>query len=241
MDKRSLSTKIKSILILVTILALPGFLYILMEEKGVNNYKALPIYGEKNLSGTFTSRMGKEIPDTTFHTIDSFVLTNQLNEMVTFPQADSSITIVNFFHTRCESFCDHLISEMNRVAHKVKTQNSIRLMSISVDTLYDTPSVLKNYSESFGLDSLKWDFLGVGPSDVFRIANEGFLLNAVQDPEDSTKFIHSSSIVLVDSRKRIRGYYDVNVKKEVDRLIDEIKVLLIEESRLKIPKNPLRN
>lgn len=240
MEKRSFSSKIKSILILVTILALPGFLYILLEEKGVNNYKALPIYGEKTLSGTFTSRMGKEIPDTTYHLVDSFSLLNQANELIHYPLSDSTISIVHFFYTGCESFCDNMYVEMSRVANKVINQKTIRLLSISVDTLRDTPEVLKEFSQPYGIDTLKWDFLGKGPSDVFQIAKEEFLLDAVQDPSDSTKFIHSSSLVLVDSRRRIRGYYDTNQKKEVDRLIDEIKVLLIEESRLKIPKNPLR-
>ena len=55
------------ILILVTILAVPGFLYYLLQAKGKNRYKPLPVYGPKEVAATFTTKRRKKIPDTIFH------------------------------------------------------------------------------------------------------------------------------------------------------------------------------
>src|SRR3546814_6900814 len=82
---------IKKIIILAAILILPGFLYFLLERKGENRYQNLPIYGEKILTGTFTSRMGKQVPDTLFHQIESFSLTDQQGTPVSVLVNDTTI------------------------------------------------------------------------------------------------------------------------------------------------------
>lgn len=222
---------IKKIMILAVILILPGFLYFLLERKGENRYKNLPIYGEKLLTGTFSSRMGKQVPDTLFHQIKPFTLTNQRDELTPVLGNDTTITVVNFFYTRCITFCKHMNDEMNRVAERFSGNGMVNFYTITIDTAYDTPEVLRIYAETYQPSTKKWHFLTAGAEDVYDIARNGFLVDAVQDTTRDAHFIHSSSLILVDSKRRIRGYYDVNTKKEVDRLIDEIKLLLVQEIR----------
>ena len=226
---------LKKILILAVILILPGFLYYLLEKKGENRYKSLPIYGEKTLTGTFTNRMGKRIPDTLFHQVPPFTLTNQSGQVVEALASDTGITVVNFFYSRCETFCKHMNDELDKVATHFARNNLVRFYSLTVDTAYDNPGVLRDYAREYDLQHKNWEFLTRGKDDVYRIAREGFLVDALQDTSRSVGFIHSSSLILVDSKRQIRGYYDVNQRKEVDRLVDEIKLLLVEEIREKSP------
>lgn len=254
MSEEKNSTRIFKILILAAILILPGFLYYLLEKEGKNSYKPLPVFGEKSLTGTFTSKMGEKVPDTAYHLVPISVLTNQSGEAVEFPMQDTSISVVNFFYTRCESFCQHMNDEMDRVATRFINNPKVRFYTLTVDTLYDTPAVLAAYSGAYQPSGKKWEWLtngaavggsvtvggesglpGGGSGDVLAIARNGYLVDALQDTTREAAFIHSSSLILVDSRRRIRGYYDVNHKKEVDRLIDEIKLLLVEEVRLNSP------
>lgn len=221
----------RKVLILAVVLLLPGFLYYLLERTGENRYRPLPIYGEKTLTGTFTSRMGKQVPDTAYHLAGPFTLTNQLGEAVTVPKGDTSIAVVNFFYTRCETFCTHMNNEMNRVAERFATNKMVNLYTVSVDTAFDKPEVIKAYSDAYKPHEKQWHFLTAGPDDPLMISRDYFLVDAVQDTTTTNRFIHSSSLILLDSHRRIRGYYDVNHKKEVDRLIDEIKLLLVEEIR----------
>ncbi len=42
-------------------------------------------------------------------------------------------------------------------------------------------------------------------------------------------FIHTENMILVDSKSRIRGYYDGTSNTDMERLEDEIRILLLEE------------
>src|SRR5690606_37392755 len=136
----------KKILILAGILILPGFLYYLLEQKGENRYAKLPIYGEKTLTGTFTNRMGEQIPDTLFHQIPPFTLTNQQGDPVQVLATDTCLSVVNFFYTRCPAACKHINDEMDRVAARFAANDLVRFYSLSIDTAFDSPEVLKAYA-----------------------------------------------------------------------------------------------
>jgi protein SCO1 len=74
---------LKKILILVIVLAVPGFLYYLLTAEGKNRYKPLPIFGPKRLAGTYHHVKGRNIPDTLYHTLPDFSLTDQNGDPVT--------------------------------------------------------------------------------------------------------------------------------------------------------------
>ena len=83
MNASSNQRKISTILILAAILVMPGFLYYLLQDQGKNRYRPLPIFGPKVVASTFHSVRGKQIPDTIYHVVDDFVLTNQKGDTVT--------------------------------------------------------------------------------------------------------------------------------------------------------------
>src|ERR1700743_603019 len=99
-------TSVKKIIILVLILALPGFLYYLLTAEGKNRYKPLPIFGPKTLTGTSHKFHGKEIPDTNYHTVADFNLTDQNGKPVSFKSFDGKILVISFFYTHCSASCN---------------------------------------------------------------------------------------------------------------------------------------
>src|ERR1700748_2503215 len=102
MSKLSL---IKKILILVLILALPGFLYYLLTVKGENRYHSLPKFGPKHLSKTTHRVKGKDIPDTIFYTLPDFKLTDQNGKDISLSTFNDKIFVVGFFYSRCPDVC----------------------------------------------------------------------------------------------------------------------------------------
>src|SRR5688500_15957571 len=112
------SFPLKKVLILVVLLAVPGLLYYLLQEKGKNRYRPLSIFGPKVVSSTFHTKRGKQIPDTTYHTIRPFKLTNQDGQLITFPADSNRITVVNFFFSRCPSFCIDMNKQMEELSYK---------------------------------------------------------------------------------------------------------------------------
>ncbi len=224
------SFSVKKILILVTILAVPGFLYYLLQDKGKNRYHPLSFFGPKQVANTFKTKRGKKIPDTLYHAISDFKLINQKGDSISFTADSNKITVVNFFFTRCPSFCRSMNKEMSRVAETYRKNNFLRFLSISVDPDFDTSPILLDYSKSYKTLS-QWNFLTGNKDLIYKLSRQDFLVDALQDASRPNNFIHSSMLILIDTNKHIRGYYDSNSKDKVDKLIDEIKVLITEELR----------
>ena len=229
MSKASFS--LKKILVLVTILAVPGLLYYLLTEKGKNRYRPLSIYGPKQVSSTFHVKRGKQIPDTLYHTIPDFKLKNQEGKTITFKADSGIITVVNFFFTRCPSFCPNMNKELYRVVKIYEKNPLIRFLTISVDPEYDTPQILSKYSSQYSVKHNKWNFLTGDKKEIYTLAQKYFLVDALVDTTQKNNVIHSPKLIMVDPKKRIRGYYDSDDTQQVDKLIDEIKLQITEELR----------
>src|SRR5436305_71557 len=91
---------IKKVIILVSILAIPGFLFFyLLPHFAKNRYKSLPIFGEKLVASTFHSVKGKKIPDTIYHQVPDFKLVNQQNGTITWKSLENKIVVLNLFYT----------------------------------------------------------------------------------------------------------------------------------------------
>jgi protein SCO1 len=220
---------IKKLVVLVFILIIPGFLYYLLVKKGKNRYHPLPVYGPKVLANTFHKVHGKKIPDTIFHTLDDFHLTDQNGESVSFKNFEDKILVVNFFYTHCPTVCNTMNSYIDSLARNFEKEKTVEFLSITVDPKNDSEAALKKYSEQFADHGPKWLFLTGDTSPIYNLARKGFLVNAV-DAGDGN-YIYSDKMILIDTRKRIRGYYAGTQFGDVTRLNDEIKVLVYEEIR----------
>jgi len=222
MNKFSL---LKKIIILALILALPGFLYYLLTVEGKNHYKSLPIFGPKQVAATTHKVKGKAIPDTIYHTLEDFNLKDQAGKPVSFKDFDQKIFVVNFFYTHCPTTCKQVNTNMDSLAVVWKKNQMVKFISITVDPNHDTPTALKDYAKQFK-QSPNWQFLTGDTTNIYKLARKGLLVDALQTGDD---FIYSNKFILIDSQKKIRGYYPGTVMLELTRLNDEIKVLITEE------------
>ncbi|MFI5138928.1 MAG: SCO family protein [Sphingobacteriales bacterium] len=218
---------LKKILILVLVLAVPGFLYYLLVVEGKNRYHALPVFGPKEIAKTTHRVKGKDIPDTIYHTLPDFKLTDQNGNPVSLKTFDGKIFVAGFFYTHCPSVCKLINSNINLLASAYAKIRMVDFVSITVDPERDSPQVLKQYANTFNPVSKNWLFLSGDTSTVYKLARNGFLVNALQTGKDD--FIYSDKLVLIDQERRIRGYYTGASTDDVNRLNDEIKVLISEE------------
>lgn len=218
------------ILILVTILAVPGFLYYLLQEKGQNRYKPLPIYGPKSLAGTFHIKRGDSIPDTVYHTVPDFKAINQNAKVFNFDTSPKKLSIVNFFYSNCKTGCPEVFKNIQWLFNEYQDNKIIRFISITVDPDHDTVPVLVDYAKEYSLAADKWMFLTADTNLIYPLARDQFFANAFK-AEGEQGFIHSNKLILLDANNRIRGYYEGTSIQEVKKLNDEIKVLITEELR----------
>jgi len=224
---------IKKILILVTILAVPGFLYYLLQEKGKNRYRPLPFFGPKTVAHTFHSVRGKKVPDTLYHQISDFSLLDQQGDTVTWETYKGKILILNLFYTSGNNFGVTYANKAIKAFEFTYGKNRIlNFVSLSIDPVHDTPLVLAPYAADLTAKHRKWDFLTGDSAQVYDLANKQLFIDALQKTENGQKkFIYSNLFVLIDPQHRIRGYYEATSQEALSKLDDEIKVLITEELR----------
>ena len=225
MNKVSLA---KKIITLALILALPGFLYYLLVAEGKNRYKPLAIYGPKQVAATSHIVNGKAIPDTIYHTLTDFNLTDQNGRPVSFKTFDKKIFVVDFFYTHCPTLCNQVNANMDSLATAWAKNKMVTFVSVTVDPQRDSEPVLSNYAKQFK-PSPNWLFLTGDTATIYTLARKGLLVDALQAGKDD--FIYSNKLILIDSQKRIRGYYSGILTNDVSQLNDELKVLITEELR----------
>lgn len=225
------NSSLKKILILVTILLVPGFLYYLLQEKGKNRYRPLAIYGPRKVAQTYHTKRGKRIPDTIYHQISNFELTDAGGNRFSYPRDTSLIAVFNFFYTRCAT-CLFNNKQLARIVDQYARNKRLVFYSISVDPDYDNAAVLSEYSKNFSTYHGKWTFLTGTRGKIYSLARNEFLVDVLNNKDDKGRIIHNPFFILVDTHRRIRGYYDPSSKEQMDKLADEIKVLIAEELRM---------
>lgn len=228
---------IQTIMILAIVLLLPGFLYVVLNRSGMaNSYATLPIYGEKQVPGTTHRKWGRDIVDTIYHQVPNLSFQNYDDKDLTLFAKDSSIAVLHLFYSKDKSFSVNMINDINKLAGEYRRNRKIKFYSITVDTLNDKPDVLKSFVKNISVSDKNWYFVTKPSIDIFTFAKEGLLQDALATKDVEKPFIMGSSFVLVDSERRIRGFYDITMKKEIERLEDEIKLLSVEEIRNHPPK-----
>jgi protein SCO1 len=190
-------------------LILPFLLFNCQSEKD-----ELPVLSYKiNTEGV------KEIYSITY---SNFV--NQDNRAFTTSDLKGKIVIANFFFTSCPSICPPMRRELIKVAYEFIDTPNVLIISHTIDEINDTVEVLKTYSESTGIPPTKWQFLRASERETKEVANQ--YMTSFKPNENGTDFYHSSYVALLDQDQKIRGFYNILVNEEVERLKNDIIKLL---------------
>jgi protein SCO1/2 len=225
--------------ILFLVLILPVFVYLGLKTFGTNHF-TIPRYipaidsttGEIKLAKRLHPRWDEAEMDTVFQSIPDFTLTDENGNPFSAGSLKGKIYVTSFFFTRCGSICPKITSQLSRVQDTFHQDPEVKLLSISVDPLFDQPEKLAAYAKRFDANKGQWYFLTGEKKVIYPLVLKGFHVPladaseydaAIKNPDET--FIHSERLVLVDKEGIIRGFYDGTDKKEVDRLLVEIKVL----------------
>lgn len=167
------------------------------------------------------------------HRIQEFSFTDQSGKSYGSKDLEDKIYVAEYFFTTCGTICPVMNAEMQRVQAAFKGNNQFKILSFTVDPETDSVAQMKNYADSHGADPKQWHFLTGDKKDLYKLARRSFFVlkpaEAQNQGDVGSDFIHTNYFVLVDTQKRIRGYYDGTNSKEVDKLIKDIQKLLEED------------
>lgn len=167
------------------------------------------------------------------HRIQEFSFTDQSGKSYGSKDLEDKIYVAEYFFTTCGTICPVMNAEMQRVQASFKGNNQFKILSFTVDPETDSVAQMKNYADAHGADPTQWHFLTGDKKDLYKLARRSFFVlkpaEAQNQGDVGSDFIHTNYFVLVDTQKRIRGYYDGTNPKEVDTLIKDIQKLLEED------------
>jgi len=160
--------------------------------------------------------------------IPAFSLMNQDSLVVSNETLAGKVYVADFIFLQCPTICPKMNVEMKRVYDQYQAEEKVLFVSHTIDPKNDTIPVLKAYSESLGVDALKWHFL-YGKEQVMHQLAQGYFMQAYQETNAPGGYAHSGGFLLIDGKQHIRGVYDGTNSADVDRLIQDINLLLKEE------------
>jgi len=189
--------------------------------------KKLPIYQPNMVKFQLVDSTIQHIKR--FHKIDDFSLVNQNNEVVSNETFDGKIYVADFFFTTCPGICPIMKENMITLQNEFINDDNVLLLSHTVTPEIDSVSVLKKYSQEKGVIDSKWNMVTGDKKQIYNLARKSYLV--AEDIESPIQYdmIHTENFVLVDSKRRIRGFYDGTDNDAMDNLINDIKILKKEE------------
>ncbi|HYG36753.1 MAG TPA: SCO family protein [Clostridia bacterium] len=155
--------------------------------------------------------LGKPLP--VYGQVADFTLTNQMGQIVSLADLRGSVWVADIIFTRCAGPCLKMTRQMKELQAALPANSQTKLVSLTTDPEFDTPSVLKAYADRFGVDPSRWHFLTGSKAQIAKLAVDSLKLTAIEkqpeqreDPADL--FIHSTIFVLIDKQGRLRGVYE---------------------------------
>jgi protein SCO1/2 len=185
--------------------------------------KSLPIFNPADVN--------PELVDSTvqykskYHTIADFSFTNQNGKTITQKDYEGKIYVADFFFTTCGSICPKMTTNLVDVQKAFLNNPKVMLLSHSVLPDVDDVAKLKAYAIKNGVNDAKWNLVTGDKKEIYRMARKSYLAVKQGKPNELYDMVHTENFVLVDAKRRVRGFYDGTKKEEIQRLITDINWL----------------
>jgi protein SCO1/2 len=186
--------------------------------------KSLPIYNPSDVNPELVDTTVQHISK--YHTINNFRFTNQNGKIITQKDYEGKIYVTDFFFTTCKSICPKMTTSLVDVQKVFLNNPKVKLLSFTVMPDTDGVSVLKEYAIINGVVDSKWNLVTGDKKAIYTMARKSYLAVKQGNPSELYDMVHTENFVLVDSKKRVRGFYDGTKKEEIQRLIADIYWLL---------------
>lgn len=171
-----------------------------------------------------------ELVDTTvqhvkkYHQIADFSLVNQLGDTITQDTFNNRIYVADFFFTTCATICPIMTEHMGLIQDRLRDDPSVLLLSHTVTPEIDTVAQLKKYAIEKGVISGKWHLVTGDKKEIYDLARKSYLV-AKDQPYSPYDLVHTENFVLVDPKRRIRGFYDGTDPEAIETLLEDIAIL----------------
>lgn len=159
-----------------------------------------------------------------------FALFDQDGQIWDYESCTGKFTVFTFIFTRCRApeMCPATTARMGKLLSKIKENGlqNAQLISITLDPEFDSPGILKNYADGFGVDDPQYRFL-TGSLQVIHDLKKQLGIQSRKDPELLIQ--HSMSTTLVGPNLKILHRVPGS-KWEVSDFLEKIRPIIQDPS-----------
>ena len=181
-----------------------------------SNNEILPYYNSQDLTPSWNIKNE--------HRITAFNLVDQNGKNFGSNLLNDKIYIANFFFTTCPGICPKMTKCFKVLQDSISLMNHVELVSFSVMPWVDTVNKLKKYGEENGVNPAKWHLLTGDKSIIYSLGRSSFFADN-NKLTDSTTFLHTDKMYLIDKNQQIRGVYNATNMDDISRVLTDIKAL----------------
>lgn len=185
--------------------------------------RRLPVYQPTMVNLELVDSTVQEVRK--YHTISDFMLFNQNGDTITQATYHDKIYVADFFFTTCQTICPVMTDHMLVIQEKLKDDPEVLLLSHTVIPNADSVPQLKKYSIEHGVNDEKWNLVTGDKKQIYDLARKSYLAAKSEGDAGPFDMIHTENFVLVDKKKRIRGFYDGTDPGAIEELLKDIAVL----------------
>lgn len=140
--------------------------------------------------------------------VPPFAFINQDSLLITNEDYLGKVYVVEFFFTTCPTICPIMNQNLVQIQEEFREFEDFGVASFTINPDYDTPRVLKEYAEKYGITDMDWHLLTGDRDQIYDLANVGFNIFAAQADEVPGGFEHSGLFALIDKEGYIRSRMD---------------------------------
>ncbi|MFD2517461.1 SCO family protein [Salinimicrobium flavum] len=189
----------------------------------LNPKERLPVYQPNMVTNELVDSTVQEVRK--YHTIADFELYNQNGDTITQEFYNDKIYVADFFFTTCTTICPIMTDHMLQIQEELKNDPEVLLLSHTVIPQADSVPQLKKYAVEKGVNDDKWNLVTGDKKQIYELARKSYLAAKSEGDAGPFDLIHTENFVLVDKKKRIRGFYDGTDPEAIQDLLHDIKVL----------------
>ena len=160
-----------------------------------------------------------------YHKIAPFSFENQNGKTITQDDYEGKIYIADFFFTTCPSICPKMTANMVGIQEEILNDSTVMLLSYSVTPKIDSVLQLKKYAIEKGVNDQKWNLLTGNKKEIYTMARKSYLVVKEDGDGGPYDMIHTENFILVDPKKRIRGFYDGTDTLAMSELLLDLEIL----------------
>ncbi|SNZ01030.1 SCO family protein [Flagellimonas pacifica] len=155
-----------------------------------------------DLSFILANGQKRKVPPFSFLDQDSLLISNE--------DYLGKVYVVEFFFTTCPTICPIMTKNLVELQNTFTEFENFGVASFTINPRYDTPTVLKKYTERYGITDPDWHLMTGDQGEIYKLAQEGFYIVASEVEDAPGGFEHSGMFALVDKNGYIRSRYDEN-------------------------------